>query len=133
MGLFNDDLNKAAIGIAKIEGLLDEVENKFRMGYSEETLIEDILAIAYVSRVAILDRVERNRWPLSTPISIPRGIIRFDKTTLYNVLEATLNRLEAMSNNNDEIKALVSGILERNVIFHEFEKAMPKHVIDSFK
>ena len=131
MGLFNDDLNKAAIAIAKIDILLDDLEEKLKMGHSKKSLVEDFLAIAYIARVGVFDRAEKNNWPSTIPISIPRGLTKYDKTTLEKALTTTLGRLITMANNN-ELEALIVGVLDRDAVFYELEKAMPKNVTNSF-
>lgn len=96
MWIFKDDLNKTAVSIAKVIHLLKNIKEKIIFPYDIIDHKDDILFITYICRVSILDRVEKNNWPLSMPIIIPTGLITVKKVTLSKALEDTIGKTKAL-------------------------------------
>lgn len=120
MRLFNDDLNKTAVAMGKVIKLLDDVQGKMSWNYDLLEHKEDFYGIAYVCRVGILDRIEKNNWLMTSPISIPSGIIKFKRDTIATGLMKTVVRLKEMVQNDVSLEIEVIGILDRTRFFHEY-------------
>ena len=121
MRLFNDDLNKTAVAMGKVIKLLDDVQGK--MSWNDDILDykDDFYGIAYVCRVGILDRIEKNNWLMTSPISIPSGIIKFKRETIATGLMKTVVRLKEMVQNDASLEMEVNEILDRTRFFHEYK------------
>jgi len=120
MGLFNNDLNKTAIAMGKVIKLLDDVQEKLSWDNDLYENKEALYLIAYVCRVGILERIEKNNWFLTGPISIPSGIFKFKKVTIAQGLMLTVIRLREIVQNDVFLESNVAEILERERFFHEY-------------
>ena len=120
MNLFNNDLNKTAIAMGKAIKLLDDVQGKLSWDNDLYEQKEALYLIAYVCRVGILDRIEKNNWFMSGPISIPSGLFKFKKITIAEGLMQTVFRLKEMVIDDVFLESNVNEILERKQFFHEY-------------
>ena len=120
MRLFNDDLNKTAVAMGKVIKLLDDVQSKISWNYDLLEHKEDFYGIAYICRVGILDRIEKNNWLMTSQISIPSGIVKFKRETIATGLMKTVVRLKDMVKDNVSLENEVNGILDRTRLFHEY-------------
>lgn len=120
------DLNRIAIGMGKTIKLLSDLEPQINNSYDVYEHKEDLYVIAYVCRVAILDRIENNSWILvTTPITIPMGLFRTRKETIFTGLMLTVEKVKKIASINSEISQDIESILEKKSFFYEFENALP--------
>jgi len=120
MGLLKDDLNKTAVAMGKVIKLLDDVQGKLSWGNDLYEHKEALYGIAYVCRVGILDRIEKNHWSMNMPIAIPSGIFKFKKMPLATALMQTVVRLKEISQQDVTIENNVNDILDGVGFYHEF-------------
>jgi len=131
MVLFKDDLNRTAVMIAKVKDLLGQLEDRIQnypyrdnfLDYGE--FDEDILGIAYAIRVGILDRIDKNKWSLMHPISIPTGLFGVNNTNIINSLEMTAGRLKNLVKSSPAMLFVVEDILTRGEYFEKYDRMIP--------
>lgn len=126
MNIFTTDLNKAAIAMANIIDQLNELESKMNSYFDIYDYKEAYFSIAYYARISILDRIERNNWPLNMTITIPRGLFKVHKTNILKGLDLTVKKLERLVADDHSISECVEGILKRNEYFIEFDSIIPE-------
>ena len=132
MVLFKDDLNRTAVMIAKVKDLLGQLEDRIQnypyrdnfLDYGE--FDEDILGIAYAIRVGILDRIDKNKWSLMHPISIPTGLFGVDNTNISIGLNMTIGRLKDLIRNSPTMLYVVEDVLTRGEYFEKYDRITPK-------
>jgi hypothetical protein len=123
MGIF--ELNKTAITMAKTIDMLRKLESESHSYFDIDDNKDDFYFVAYMIRVGILDRIEVNNWPLTCPISIPKGMFGVNKVSIAQGLEMTVGRLREMLEDNLRVSYDVRKILNKEGLFWEFEKIIP--------
>ena len=126
MGLFRDELNKTAVVIGKVIKFLDYYAQGKLSWYDHEGIDRNRLLvlsyIAYLCRVGILDRIERNYWSMTMPISIPLGLFKFKQVTLAIAMMQTVVWLKDIVVQDEVANKMVNDILDRGRFYHEFLK-----------
>lgn len=125
--IFGDakELTRIANGVANITNLLDQYE------------IDDDLTYVYVSawicRVAVLDIVERNQYPMTYKLYVPiHG--RHQRIMLTEVFLLTLGRMMSKaSERGNRVKQYVQDILDKEDAFFEIDKQIPFEQKQIFK
>lgn len=124
------DLNKCAISMGKVIKLLAELDAKTTNGNDVYENKEEFLMLAYICRVGILDRIEKNTYiGMEVPVKIPTGFFSSRKETVYSGVNLTVGKLNDIVKMDITTQNLVEGILEKTDIFYEYENMLP----DSFK
>jgi len=111
MGLFNDDLNKTAVMIAKVIDALKQLHIKSEFDVDDKH--DELCVLAYFIRVGILDRIEKNKWSLMYPITIPTGLFGIKKTTIANGLELTVGKIKEIAKGDFYVENQIEEILKR--------------------
>ena len=122
MGLINTDLNRIAVSMANVIKMLSEVETGLRHNCDVFDYKENFFTIAYICRVGILDRIEKNQWTQSMSIIIPTGLFTKRKATIASGLMDTVGKLKSMVEDDALISDYVEDILKKGNCFHEFDK-----------
>ena len=125
MALFNDDLNKVAVTTAKVITLLERLEPNIQSFFDVDDYKDDLFFIAYIIRLGILNKIEKNRWSLMHPIAIPTGLFGFNKTTISAALDLTVGKLKELVKEDFRISDYIENILQKGNCFWEFDKLIP--------
>lgn len=125
-------LNAVAIAMGKVLKVLKDVEAK---GIDKESLEENketYYVLAYMCRVAIMDRIEENSWMQHKHIviSIPLGLFKKRRETMENAIEITIGKLLSLVSEHEKLRCTVEDILENGSAFDEFERLFPQHVLE---
>lgn len=123
MALFNDNLNKIAVNVAKVMKLLDELEPQIIRGDDVYEHKEDFMFISYICRVGIIDRIDN--LSLVSLIFIPMGLFRTKKMTIGLALEDSIGRLKRITNKDVVTYEYIEHILDKKRGFYEFDKMLP--------
>ena len=115
MGLFNNDLHKTAVMMANVINGLNKMNIKHVFDVSDKE--DELCVLAYFIRVGILDRIEKNRWSLMCPITIPTGLFGVKKTTISNGLELTIGKIKEIIQGVEYVETKVEEILKREDYF----------------
>jgi hypothetical protein len=118
MGLFNDDLNKTAVATAKVIHLLGDLEPSVKSHYGMQNHKDDFFFYAYIIRFGILDRIEKNKWSLMQPITIPTGLFGTNKTNIGLALNLKLVKDDYL------ISGDVEDILSKRGLFWEYDRML---------
>ncbi len=129
------DLNKVAIAMGKMLKSLPLLEQKGSDYSAIEYNKEEHFAMAYLARVGILDRIDKNPYMNnpSLPITIPLGIFKTRKETMGTALYITVGKLLSLSENNESVNSRVIDILERGDFYYEFENLLPPELINQLR
>lgn len=122
MGLFNQDINKMATTIGKVIAFLDELDGKIESKYDIYEQKEAFYLAAYICKVGILERIDKNNWSMNTPIFIPTGFLKSRHETIIIALNLTLGKLMMMAKDDNIVTEDISEILSKGDLFYEFEK-----------
>ncbi len=88
-------------------------------------LEETILVLAFYARKGILDRLERNNWPITMKIAVPT--INKSTIQLSYALDQTVGRLYLLVNKFNMAKEL-DEIFNRGPLYYIVEKLVPEDV-----
>lgn len=126
MRLFNDELNKAAVAIGNFNKLFDDIyihrEDLLNVDERNEIISFSLCLVAYILRVDILDRIERNAWSMTMKIAIPLGLFRFRRETLLSALTQIIMRLKSMLQENETAESRVNDILDKKGYYNFFTR-----------
>jgi hypothetical protein len=128
------ELNKCAISIAKVLKALSNLDSKIKDAYSLQNSRDELLIMAYISRVNILDRIQSNPWMvLDLPITIATGLFSTRKETIASALHLTVGKIIKLAEYDVETESLVEDIFEKGPTFYEIEGVLPAKVIEKFR
>jgi len=124
--------NKLAKTISEVSKLLKIIDNNSKSLLTTADR-KQLLYIAYICKVGILDRLEKCSWlDKNSLIGIP--INSFDKAaiTIAEGLGMTMYKLsEIVSNINDiGLENKMTEIFEKGKLFYEIEKEIPQNMLD---
>ena len=123
------ELNKLAIEMGKIIKLLSKLEPKIKNSNDVYEYKDDLYFIAYVCRVSLLDRIEKNSWmQMTTPVAIPMGFFSIRKETISTGLMLTVEKVKKIASINFEIRSDIKSILEKEYFFYEFDGVLPANL-----
>jgi len=125
MGFINTDLKDAAVIMAKVIHLLSDLEAEIRFKTDIYDNKEDYYVLAYMCRVGILDRIEKNNWPQSMPVFIPTGLVTFRKATISSGLMDTVGKLKSIVEGDVWVSECIEDILKKGNSFYEVDKMIP--------
>ena len=108
--------NKCAISMGKVLKMLEDLAPQIKNGYDTELHKEDLLTIAYICRVGILDRTDGN------PSWIRNS---HKKRKMDEAIEMTIGKLLNLSSFDESINNIIESILLREDAFYQFEKILP--------
>jgi len=129
MALFNDDYNKTARTIGKVVLILDNLLNTYPMYFLLTTYKQDLIYLAYICKLGILDRIENNNWDIGKPIAIPTGLFSVNKITLKIGLEITIGKLAEIASLDLELEEQMTEIFNRGNLYYQIKNELP----DNFK
>lgn len=121
------EFNKCAINMGKVLKMLENTETQIKSSYDLISQKEELLVIAYVCRVGIMDRIEQypswvnNNWT----VRIPTGIFSHKTRKMEEAIEMTVGKLLQLTSNNREINEIIESVLSRGNVFYEFENMLP--------
>lgn len=125
MGFFNFspgiDLKNTANMMSKIIRMLSNLETRSRAYIRDNH--EGILLTAWMCRVGILDRIEKNGWSPAQTIFLPP----FKKITIAEGLMDTVVKLKNIIDYDDMLSLAVDDILQKGDGFYEFEKNLTEN------
>lgn len=121
------DFNKCSISMGKILKMLEEIKPKIRTSFDLEENKEELLIIAYVCRVGIIDRTEKYpSWIRNNlPIRIPKSLFRYKKVNMTEAMKMTIGELLILAEKNEEIFDIIENVLKRGKGFYQFESILP--------
>lgn len=125
------DLNRVAVCMGKVLKMLNELENTIKSGDDVYEHKEDLCVLAYICRVGILNRIEKNNYMANPrlPIRIPTGIFSSRKETMESALNLTVGRLKEIVSKDVVTEHYIEDILNHQGVYHEYERILP----DKFK
>lgn len=125
------DLNRVAVCMGKVIKLLSDLQPIISNGDDVYERKEDFCCIAYMCRVGILDRIEKNSYMQNPtiPIRIPTGIFSSRKETMSSALNLTIGKLKEIVSKDVVTTNYIDDILNHQGIYYEFERTLP----DSFR
>lgn len=121
------EFNKCAVNMGKVLKMLENTETQIKSSYDLISQKEELLVIAYVCRVGIMDRIEQypswvnNNWT----VRIPTGIFSHKTRKMEEAIEMTVGKLLQITSNNREINEIIESVLSRGNAFYEFENMLP--------
>lgn len=121
------EFNKCAVNMGKVLKMLENTETQIKSSYDLISQKEELLVIAYVCRVGIMDRIEQypswvnNNWT----VRIPTGIFSHKTRKMEEAIEMTVGKLLQLTSNNREINEIIESVLSRGNVFYEFENMLP--------
>ena len=130
MGLFNDDLNKTAVAMANVIKALNQLNIKSGVDVSDKQ--GELYVLTYITRVGILDRIEKNKWSLMNPITIPTGLFGVKKTTIANGLDLTVGKIKELSKEDFIVEENVDEILKKEHYFWKVDEMLLPEVKAKF-
>lgn len=113
-----NNLAKSLNGIYQM--LNDTIRKRNQINISE-----DLLVIAYISRVEIIDRIAIYRWSGNTRIIIP--MMPGTNKTLDYALTQTIDRL-VMIGNEIGIEEEIEDVLNKGALFYRIENEIPESI-----
>ena len=122
---FNDEYNKLARTISRVSEVLDKLTDVIPINLLVTHSERQLLQIAYVCKVGIVDRIDKNNWDLKKPISIPTGIFSSKMMTIEKGLEITVLKLAEIACNDIELKDKMTEIFDKEELFYEIERELP--------
>ena len=127
------DLHRVAICMGKVLKMLDELEPSVKCGDDVFEHKEDFCVLAYMCRVGILDRIERNSYMRNPylPIRIPTGIFRSRKETMSSALNLTIGRLKEIVSKDVVTELYIKDILNHQGVYYEYERILPNNLKQS--
>lgn len=122
------DLAKAANTMGKVIRSLDKLQPYLKGYFSIESHKEELMAIAYMCRVGMIDLIEDNKWMQNNnlPITIPLGFFKRKKTTMENALDMTIGRLKMCCVDNNSVYIIIMDILRKGPSFYKLQSVMLK-------
>lgn len=130
MGFFSNlfsgakELTKISNGVTKMQKILDE--------YEKDPDVSCLYIAAWIGRIAIIDVIEKNNYPLTYTLFVP---IKGHQTrmTLYQAHLLSVGRLSIkIGTLNDTIKSYILDILDKGDSFYEIDKQLPQSTKDLF-
>jgi len=123
MTLFNDEYNKLARTISRVSEVLDKITETVPKDLLVKFCEEQLLYVAYVCKIGIIDRIEKYKWNVEKPIVIHAGKI----FTIKQGLIITVLKLLAISASikDAELEDKITEILQQGELFYEIEKELP--------
>jgi hypothetical protein len=102
----------------KIQELLPQVEQ----AYNKSQFNEAFIVLAYMCRVGICDRLERQNWPLTTGVYVPS--ISRNNVTIFVALSKTESVVRAAGLMLG-IQQDIDDVMNKRKLFYELEKHIP--------
>lgn len=128
------ELNRCVISIAKVLKALSNLDLKIK---DVNSLLEnkgELLIMAYISRVNILDRIENNPWMVpDLPITVATGLFSTRKETIASALYHTIGKIKKLSEYDSETESIVEDIFEKGSSFYEIDVLIPPEVVKKFR
>ena len=120
--------NRCATNMGKVLKMLEELEPKINNAYSCEEHKEELLGIAYICRVGILDKIENNpSWVKNNlTIRIPTGLFSLKKMNVNQAYEITIGKLLELSMFENGTNRMIESVLTKEEAFYEFERIIPE-------
>lgn len=121
------DLNRVAICMGKVLKMLDKLEPSIKCNDDVYKNKEGFCMLAYMCRVGILDRIEKNSYMANPqlPIRIPTGIFSSRKETMDSALNLTVGRLKEIASKDYVTNLYIEDILNRKGIYYDYERQVP--------
>lgn len=130
-------LNKCSISIGFVIKVLDEIEDLLEDSNDCEEHKENLMMAAYVSRIGILDRVDK--FPVwleaNFDITIPKSQTTQTKMKMKKAMSLSVERLKKIASSNYSVNNIVRDMLSGGSAIQEFEDMLPpqaKMQIDVF-
>lgn len=130
MGLFTKGIeyNKLAMAFNGMFLIVNEIDNKAKSRISEaefDKIPDELIMLAYLCRINIVNRMEKYDWGLMTPIKIPN--ISSSRITLMQAYNMTVDKVSILAMDL-EMTDVIQSVLEKGEHFYKFEKSLPVHV-----
>lgn len=121
------DLNRVAVCMGKVLKRLNELEHSVKCGDDVYARKEDFCMLAYMCRVGILNRIEKNSYMANPqlPIRIPTGIFSSRKETMDSALNLTIGKLKEIASKDLVTEKYIEDILNHQGIYYEYEQLLP--------
>lgn len=130
MGFFTKGIeyNKLAMAFNGIVLILDNLDERALNGGTNEVyeqIEKDVILVAYMYRINIIDRIEKYKWSFTTPIKVPN--ISSNLTTLSNAYNNTFEMISNLAHDLN-VEAVVKNILEKGESFNKLEQSLPSEL-----
>jgi hypothetical protein len=123
-GIEYNNLAKAFDGMFTI---VNQVEDKTTEISVEEfnKIPGELMMLAYLCRINIIDRMEKYEWDLMNSIIVPS--ISSSKITLMHAYNMTIDKLSIVASDMDMLDEIQS-VLAKGKHFYEVENSLPQHI-----
>lgn len=122
MSIFNNDFTHTATVISLVIKSLNELEQQLWSSNDIYGHKDDFMMVAYMCRLGILDRIERNGWNLSAPIKISLGgLFNLETITLAVAVQYTVGRLKKMVSDDYMTSIYVQEVFDKKGVFHQLD------------
>lgn len=111
-----------------INTMIDEIMPQIDPDDDNSEHDDAILALAYMAKRGVLDRMEEYNWSMDTSIVVPT--IDRGRITLAYAFSQTIGRLHMLADQLD-LSELVNEILERGPAYYEVESQIPKEALNN--
>lgn len=123
MGIEYNDLAKAFNGIIQIVKEIEDKMTSTRLtNFEFEKVENEVIMVAYLCRINIINRMDRYNWSLTTPIHVPN--ISSERTTLKIAYDMTVGEVSSLAKDMS-ISDVVQSVLEKGHHFYKFENGLP--------
>jgi|GEM_PF-1416110 len=124
-----NEYNKLAKSINGIYILLNQLELEFKSMNIEIDYEKQLSFFAFISRIEILDRIDKYKWPYTTPIVVPS--ISKKIITLEKALQNSVYEIVTFSEEFDYSHYIIA-ILEKRKEFYDIESDIPAPLMKMF-
>lgn len=86
----------------------------------------ELIMLAYIFRIGVLDKIEENPLLLRQKfiVLIVKSLFKIKKYQLQDAIERVVSKFESLTSYNREIFNSVNAIMERNEYFDNYEKTL---------
>jgi acyl CoA:acetate/3-ketoacid CoA transferase beta subunit len=122
-GLFKKakEYNKLAQSMNAIYGMLQLVTSKASI-YNRDQYYETVITMAYIAKRGVMDRVEKNQYPLTSKIVVP--LISTDYIILLGAMAETVGAIRLLAEKllmTDDVEEVMRG----GKLYYDVEKVLP--------
>jgi len=124
-----NEYNKLAKSINGIYILLNQLKSELKSINIEIDYEEQLSFFAFISRIEILDRIDKYKWPHTTPIVVPS--ISKKLITLEKALQNSVYEIVVFSEEFD-YSHYITAILEKRKEFYDIQSRIPEPLMEMF-
>ena len=120
-------LNSVATSIGIVIKSLDDIEPMLNGYVGIENNKEELMQIAYICRVGIIDMITENPWLQNDnqQITISFGVFDRKKTTMILAMDMTIGRLNNLTSYHNRVSTTILDILRKGKSFYQLQSVLP--------